>query len=639
MAWVNDPARPGNYKYVPDAPVETPAAPAGGIVSNAQQATTPEAQTAAPPPPQASTKDSSGWYTELGKVGDQAGMDYWNKEIASKGYDQAYNAFRYDANNNLAAGKAVGSGDIPKVTAPVTTTPVTTPTQGAQTSQYQVNGQTINSPTYSAGYDPTKDYGGKQYTSNDSSITPNQALAAYDAANASLKITDPARYNLERSRAYEAAQMAGLSPQERADWEILQGQPGEKMINVNGQFVPNPNYNPNFELKYNSAATLRDKYQEGYTYNPDGSIRSTSGAMGTPGYNANAAPTNPYMPATSGGSSSTGGGIVSNANATAGGGANSPATNATAGAGVGGAYGYTPAQLGAATQWNVTAPQTVAGQIQGLIDPNSALGQQAVAQGQILANERGLLNSSISQTASQSELNKLALSIANADAATQAKAAGYNADMSNQFTGANVASQNVAGQFNAGAANNLQLGQLQSQTTLANTQLNNASAQATAQLQAKTEEFKAKLNAGTQLTLADKEAYTKLQLADTDAKTRINLANIDAKTRADLGLVEANYKNVLQTNQSAATLYQQTTQNIAQIQMSKDMDAAAKDQAIKNQQTVLADGLKILGGISGLNLGDLVIAPTTPTGIATSAGAATTTPTANAYVAAVTEGN
>ena len=123
------------------------------------------------------------------------------------------------------------------------------------------------------------------------------------------------------------------------------------------------------------------------------------------------------------------------------------------------------------------------------------------------------------------------------------------------------------------------------------------------------------------------------------------MANIDAKTRADLGAVEANYKNILQTNQSAANLYQQATQNIAQIQLSKDMDAAAKDAAIKNQQTVLSDGLKILGGISGLNLGDLLVStganntltttPTTTAATTNGAGNSTTTPNADAYVNAL----
>lgn len=597
----------------------------GGIVSNAQAATQP----VAPIPPIESTNktNSTNWYTELGKVGDQPGMDYWNQQIAVQGYDQARAGFMASAKDNISKGLAVGSGDIPKVTAPNTTTPVNAPSQPVQTTQYDVNGQSITSPVYNPGYNPAQDFGGTQYSSTGSTITPNEAVAAYERANAGLQRTDPARFNLERSRAYEAAQIAAMTPQQRKDFEIQQGQPDQPYINQGGKFVPNPNYNPFFELRNNSDPALRAKYQEGATYNPDGTQKT--GALQP------ATPANPYSPVSSGGGAS-GGGIVSNANAASGVNVN-PAQNAGVVPGANGASNYNPAQLGNPTQWNVTAPQTVAGQIQSIIDPNSALGKQAVAQGQIMANDRGLLNSSISQTASQSELNKLALNIASADAATNAKAAGYNADMPNQFAVQNTNSQNTAQQFNAGQNNNLQLGQLQSQTSLATTQMNNASAQATAQLQAKTQELLAKIQSGTQLSIADKEIYGKLQLADADAKTRINLANIDAKTRGELGNVEANYKNILQTNQSAANLYQQATQNIAQIQMSKDMDAAAKDAAIKNQQTVLADGLKVLGGISGLNLGDLLIAPGTNTIVATptTTGSGGTT-TADAYAAAVT---
>lgn len=607
---------------------------AGGIVSNAQAVSQPEVSTpVAPiPPPESTNKtNSAGWYTELGKVGDQPGMDYWNQQITAQGYDKAYAGFMASAKDNIKNGKAVGIGDIPKVTAnPITTTPTNTP---VQTTQYNVNGQDINSPTYNAGYNPAYDYGGAQYSSTGSTTTPNQALAAYDAANAALKKSDPARYNLERSRVYEQAQMAAMTPQQRADFDFSQkNNPTEPYINQNGTFVPNPNYNPFYELRNNSDPGLRAKYNAAETYNPDGTLR-VSGAAAQP-----AAPANPYSPVTSGG------GIVSNANANTGTNV-TPGTGASVGTGANGASNYNPAQLGNPNQWNVTAPQTVAGQIQSLIDPNSALGKQAVAQGQMMANDRGLLNSSISQTAAQSELNKLALGIAGADAATNAKAAGYNADMGNQFAVQNFGAQNTAGQFNAGQNNNWQLGQLQANTSLATTQMNNASAQATAQLQAKTQELVAKLQAGTQLSLADKEIYGKLQLADADAKTRINLANIDAKTRADLGAVEAKYKNELQTNQSAANLYQQHTQNIAQIQMSKDMDAAAKDAAIKNQQTILSDGLKILSGISGLSLGDLIIAPGTNTLIATptttggAAGGGTGTPTADAYTTALAEGH
>lgn len=293
-----------------------------------------------------------------------------------------------------------------------------------------------------------------------------------------------------------------------------------------------------------------------------------------------------------------------------------------------GAFNYMPATLGSPTQWNVTPQQTVQGQLKEIIDPNGALAQQARTRGMQYANDRGLLNSSMGQTAADSALYDQAMQIANADATIYAKAGGYNADMSNQFATQNVNAQNTAGQFNANASNNLQANNLQANTSLATTEMNNAASQANAQLAAKTQEMTAKLQAGTQLTLADKELYGKLQMADYDAKTRINLANIDSATRTRLGETEANYKNVLQTNQSAANIYQQITQNIAAIQTSS-LSADAKSQAITNLETKLKESLSVLGAISGMNLGDLVTV-STPT---------VTPPTPNAdYYGSILEG-
>ncbi|MCH8622637.1 hypothetical protein [Undibacterium sp. TS12] len=61
---------------------------------------------------QGAGNQSADWYTPFGRVGDQAGIDYWNNEIRNKGYDTAHNAFQIAAAQNLANGKAVGAGDI-----------------------------------------------------------------------------------------------------------------------------------------------------------------------------------------------------------------------------------------------------------------------------------------------------------------------------------------------------------------------------------------------------------------------------------------------------------------------------------------------------------------------------------------------
>jgi|GEM_PF-1882162 len=52
------------------------------------------------------------FYTPFGKVGDQAGIDYWNKEIKSKGIVSAREAFQVAAAQNMVSGKGIGSGNI-----------------------------------------------------------------------------------------------------------------------------------------------------------------------------------------------------------------------------------------------------------------------------------------------------------------------------------------------------------------------------------------------------------------------------------------------------------------------------------------------------------------------------------------------
>ncbi|MFZ6780256.1 hypothetical protein ACO0LD_25770 [Undibacterium sp. Ji83W] len=58
------------------------------------------------------TNKSADWYTPFGRIGDQAGIDYWNNEIKNKGYDVSHNAFLVAAAQNLTNGKGVGSSNI-----------------------------------------------------------------------------------------------------------------------------------------------------------------------------------------------------------------------------------------------------------------------------------------------------------------------------------------------------------------------------------------------------------------------------------------------------------------------------------------------------------------------------------------------
>lgn len=93
---------------------------------------------------------------------------------------------------------------------------------------------------------------------------------------------------------------------------------------------------------------------------------------------------------------------------------------------------------GGTAPWNVTPDQTVEGRINGILNPNNPIIQQARTGALEQMNARGMLNSSLATTASDAAAYQAAIPIAAADAATAAKAAGYNADQKNQFTQADL---------------------------------------------------------------------------------------------------------------------------------------------------------------------------------------------------------
>lgn len=121
--------------------------------------------------------------------------------------------------------------------------------------------------------------------------------------------------------------------------------------------------------------------------------------------------------------------------------------------------GYSP------TTWNVDQNQTVAGQVAKIIDPNSPIIQQARTQALQSANDRGLLNSSIAMTGADDAAYRAAIPIAQADAATYAKAAGYNAD-----------TKTTSDAFKANADNTLTGQKLSSDTSIKISDANNAAA-------------------------------------------------------------------------------------------------------------------------------------------------------------------
>lgn len=213
--------------------------------------------------------------------------------------------------------------------------------------------------------------------------------------------------------------------------------------------------------------------------------------------------------------------------------------------------GLMAAQLGTPTPWTVTPDQTVEKRVMGLIGADSPLIQQARTGALQQMNARGLLNSSIAQGAADTAAYSAALPIAQADAATASKAAGYNADESNQFAVQNMNAQNTLSGQKLGVDANL-------------------------------------------------------SLANLDAQTKGYVANLDLNTKTQLAQIEAQTKGGIQSNQSSSDLFRQVTANLANISNSTEMDAAAKQRATDNQLALLKSGLAINGAIGNVNLGNLL---------------------------------
>lgn len=197
--------------------------------------------------------------------------------------------------------------------------------------------------------------------------------------------------------------------------------------------------------------------------------------------------------------------------------------------------------------WDITADQTVEGRLANLVDPNNPLNAQITGQVNDAWAGRGLVNSGMAAGAAQDAIIKNAMQIAQPDAATTAKAAGYNADEFNQFSTKNSDYEN---QFR------LNKQQQDSQYRIA------------------------QLNAETQKTIAG--------------------MNIDAQAAAN-GIATAN-KTLLETNGQAATAFNTAASAISAIQNNNQMDATTKTTAIANVWHDLQTQLKVLGATSGLNL-------------------------------------
>lgn len=253
------------------------------------------------------------------------------------------------------------------------------------------------------------------------------------------------------------------------------------------------------------------------------------------------------------------------------------------------------------------ATGTVQGQISGIIAANSPLMQQAKANAQQQMNDRGLINSSIAVGAGQNAVLTAATPIAASDAGA------YNTAASQNQAAANTANLQNSSQANQVNANNAGFTNTASQFSTA--AQNAASIQ---NAQNATQQYATQTSALSQAaTNASNQQITALNNASAQAVTKLTGANQVAVQN----LISGN-QQLLQTNQSAASMVNQYVTNLTNIDNSTTMDADAKQAAADSQLASLNAGLQAIGAISGLDLSKYFKPATTP--------AATTTKTATA---------
>ena len=241
-------------------------------------------------------------------------------------------------------------------------------------------------------------------------------------------------------------------------------------------------------------------------------------------------------------------------------------------------------QVNAPKQWNVTEDQTVEGRIGRIIGAGSPLQEQAKARSLEAAGARGLANTSMAVTAGESALYDSAMPIAQADAATAARAAGYNVDQSNQFARANADSEN---QFR------LSDKQIAGQGWLADKDI--AARGWLADKQALNER-------DTQGWLMDKQGARERDLALINRDTQVQLAQLGAEHQAQAAALQQQHQKLLETNAQASSSFNQAVAAVNAIQNNPQMDANAKTQAIANVWHDVQTQFKVLGAVAGLGL-------------------------------------
>lgn len=240
------------------------------------------------------------------------------------------------------------------------------------------------------------------------------------------------------------------------------------------------------------------------------------------------------------------------------------------------------------TTLTTTPEQTVAGQMQGLMDPNNPFIQQARTRARVSGNARGLLNSSLIESAADSAAYDAALPIAQADAAQFGRAAEFNASTANQFAMADKAQA-------------FDLEKMDRQAAITLSQMSAEQQNIVARLAAQQGYNLETINANQVNDLAKFAAQVEAQNQQAEAKYGYDrgLVEIQKASNLEIASLESQYRLQTQGSTSATSIMNQLSAMIARAMDNKDTTTEAKQAQIDYYLSTSNAALKLVGQFAG----------------------------------------
>ena len=293
-------------------------------------------------------------------------------------------------------------------------------------------------------------------------------------------------------------------------------------------------------------------------------------------------------------------------------------TEAESGAGdvIEGAVGEVTGAAGEAAQSDLTAEQQVDAELARILGQDSPLLAQARAEAARMANQRGLMNSSMAAGMTYGEMVKAAMPMAQQNAQQAFQREMENAQLrqqAGQFTAEQVAQLRALeaelGQelsiFNADQLNEAEriAAELRTAVEQGNAQAYNEAALQLAELERDAQAQQAEIDyASAEREFLETQAYNEQII---DAVTTLNEQYMIGEQQIDIENVRGTYQQIFSTNETAASLFDGYMSSIGQILDNPDMSSAQAAEAIRYLVDGLEGSLRMISEINGIDLGDL----------------------------------